>query len=161
MNDLNTLTTQLHALTDRRLSTRARLLHVGLVLMALALSALLAALLIDEPVLPLHTRVAFLVLLGIGLSWAVFGLWVLCRRDTLLVQQQLIAASLATGFCALFTLGALWMALWGGRPTLLWAALCGGVQWLVALWLLARASHRRRLLKERLAHLQASQQRVS
>lgn len=156
MSDLKILANQLNALTAQRLSTRARLLHLGLVLVALALSALLVGLLLDEPALPVQTRVAFLVLLGIGLSWAVYGLWVLCGQDRHFVHQQLIAARLATAFCALFTLGALGMAIWGDRPTLGWAALCGSLQWMVAIWLLVRASRRRRLLEERLAMLQAS-----
>lgn len=118
------------------------------------MSAVLAGLLVGEAALPLRTQAAFLVLLAMGLAWASHGFRALRHRETPLVNQQLVAARMAVAFCAVFTLGALGMGLWGGRPALLWAAGVGALQAGVAVWMLTRANRRRQQLQHRLLQLQ-------
>lgn len=146
---------RLQELTKGQLSPARRYALVALVLVALTMSALLAALLVGEPMLPLRTRFAFLAMLGVGLTWAGYGAWALRTRRVLLVAQQWVAVRIAVAFCAAFTLAALGLGLCGDRPSLLGAAGVGLLQTGAAILLLIRVQRRRQALRERLRALEA------
>ncbi len=141
------LQARLRALTQRTLSSPARYFHVAVLVMALIMCSLLGALLATESDLPGRTQLAFSALLALGIGWVVYAGWVLTRKNTLLVHQQVVAAWMAvsgTGAFFLCSAVAMWlstsataMAALGTAATLL-----GG-----AAWLLARSTHRLGQLK--------------
>ena len=69
------LAADLRRLTVLELSLPARLRYVALLLGAAAMTAIVSALLLTEPELPLRTSIAFAVMTVIGLSWMVFAAW--------------------------------------------------------------------------------------
>lgn len=104
----------------------------------------LLALWLTEEGLPLRTRVAFALLTAIGLAWSGFFGWVLTRRQLLFAYHRVVAGRLAVGACAIFTGGALLLAML--QPELratgfLAAAFGGGL--IAAAVLLLRAAGRR------------------
>ncbi len=141
------LEARLRALTQRTLSSPARYFHVAVLVLALIMSSLLGALLVTETGLHGRTQLAFSALLALGMIWAVYAGWVLTRRNTLLVHQQVVAGWMAVGGTGAFfvccavsvwvTNSVLAMAALGAAATLL-----GG-----AAWLLARSTHRLGQLK--------------
>ncbi|WP_192579629.1 hypothetical protein [Micromonospora sp. AMSO31t] len=76
----------------------------------LAGSALLSLLWATEPNLPARTRVAFAVLVAIGLCWATFGGWAVTRRTPLFARDRVVAGWLGVGAWLAFTVGALVIA---------------------------------------------------
>ena len=66
--------------------------HVALLLGALSATGLIVALLATEPALPPRAKIAFTVMVAIGLSWSTFAAWVLARRGVLFGKERLIAA---------------------------------------------------------------------
>jgi hypothetical protein len=130
------------AMQDRmaaQLSRRARLGHVLLLLAATAMTGTIGSLWITEPAIPRRTHLAFAVMVLIGVSWAVYAVWVLTRRRVLLGQHRVVAGGMAVTFCAIFTVGCAVVALSGaGRPA--WAASAvGAVMLLISTALLAQA----------------------
>jgi hypothetical protein len=130
------------AMQDRmaaQLSRRARLGHVLLLLAATAMTGTIGSLWITEPAIPRRTHLAFAVMVLIGVSWAVYAVWVLTRRRVLLGQHRVVAGRMAVTFCAIFTVGCAVVALSGaGRPA--WAASAvGAVMLLISTALLAQA----------------------
>ncbi|WNH52534.1 hypothetical protein [Stenotrophomonas oahuensis] len=136
------LEVRLRALTQRTLSSPARYFHVAVLVLALIMCSLLGALLVTETDLPGRTQLAFSALLALGMGWVLYAGWVLTRRNTLLVHQQVVAGWMAVGGTGAFFIcsavaawiatDALAMAAVGAAATLL-----GG-----AVWLLARSTHR-------------------
>ena len=94
-------------LAETELSYRSRIGHVALLLAALGMSAVVAALWITEPALPLRTRVAFAVMTLIGLAWSGFALRVLTHRRALLASHAIMAGRMAVTFAVVFVVGAL------------------------------------------------------
>ncbi|MFD5316112.1 transmembrane transport protein [Streptomyces sp. NPDC127098] len=84
-----------HALAaEASLSSRMR--HVAVGLTGGCGAALVALLWATEPgPLPTRTQVAFGGLVGVGLAWAVFAGWVLCRRRPLFARDRVLGARLA------------------------------------------------------------------
>jgi len=102
-----TLANDLRQLTALELSLPSRLRYVALLLGASTMSAIVIALLVTEPKLPVRTSVALGVMAVIGVSWIVFAAWVLTRKRVLLGSHRIIAGRLAVVFSAVFVIGAL------------------------------------------------------
>lgn len=144
------LQSNLHALTHKALSPRARFGHVLLLLAATAMAIVLFALLATEPDLPMRTTAAFAAMLGIAAAWMIYSGWVLMNRNTLLINHRVIAGTMAVTFSALFTAGALAVGFAGGADAAFLAAGLGTGFTAVSTWLLARArADRARLLARR------------
>jgi hypothetical protein len=90
------------------LSLRRRVGYVVVGLAGVTGSALISLLWATEPGLPPRTKVAFAVLVAIGLCWAAVGGWAVTRRMPLFAQDRVIAAWL--GACA-------WLAFAAGSLT--------------------------------------------
>ena len=144
------LPADLRRLADAELSLPSRLGHVALLLSSLAMTIVVTSLWLTEPYLPLRTRIAFGVMVVIGLSWTAFAVWVLTHRRILLARHRIVAGRLAVTFSAVFALGALTASAVTQRPEALAAAGLGMVMLGVAVVLLVRA-HREfsRLLNRR------------
>ncbi|WP_051330138.1 hypothetical protein [Niveispirillum irakense] len=80
--------------------------YVALLIAALAMAATLTALLVTETSLPTRTMAAFATMLVMALCWVAHAGWVLTHRRPLYGRHKLTATRLATGFSALYTLGA-------------------------------------------------------
>lgn len=89
------------------LSLGSRLGYILLLLVAIPVAGVILALLLTEPALPLRTRVSFVVLVVIGVSWAAFAAWVLSRRRVLLGHHRILAGRMAVAFSLVFLAGAL------------------------------------------------------
>lgn len=151
MNEKSTvaLTQSLAQITERALSTRARLGHVALLLAATGMSILIAALLVTEPALPLRTYLSFAALLAMGACWIGYAVWVLMNRHTLLANHRIVAARMAVTFAAVFALGAFALGFTTGSRAMYFAAALGGGMFALAVGLLLRAHRRFRELQAR------------
>jgi hypothetical protein len=89
------------------LSLRRRVTYLVLALAGLTGSALIGLLWATEPGLPPRTKVAFAVLVAIGLCWAAFGGWAVSRQAPLFARDRVVAGWLGVGAWLVFTLGAL------------------------------------------------------
>ncbi|MGO1069865.1 hypothetical protein [Lysobacter sp. CA199] len=144
----------LRELLERELSPAARGAHVGLLLLAAAASAALAALWLTEPALAARTQAGFALLLAINLSWCVYALWALRHRRVLYARHRLIAARMASAFCALYSLGAFALAMLGGLSAGWFAGLIGLGMTGVAAALQLRARRHYAGLQQRRAELE-------
>lgn len=88
------------------LSPQSRVAHGVLLAASLAMTVVLAALLLTEPDLPLRTWTALAVLAAIGMSWTGYAAWVLTQRRVLFARQRVVAGWLALIFTSIFTVGA-------------------------------------------------------
>ncbi|MFJ7217590.1 hypothetical protein [Amycolatopsis sp. NPDC098790] len=88
------------------LSLRRRVGYVAVALAGLLGSGLAGLLWATEPGLPPRTKVAFAVLVAIGLAWAVFGAWAVTRRAPLFARDRVVAGWLGVAAWLLFTAGA-------------------------------------------------------
>jgi hypothetical protein len=138
---------------QRELSA-SRLGHTALLLVSLFVAAGIGELLLREPNLPLRTRVAFGVIVIIGISWSVFAGWVLARRRVLLGYHRVAAARMSVLFTSLFVIGALAIGWIQGAGVGYGAAATGLVMLTIALWLLRKAHRRMRWLEARRGELQ-------
>ena len=100
-------TRQLQQLATTELSSVSRFGYVALLLVALAMTIVIASLWLTEAALPLRAQLAFAVLIVIGLSWAVFSVWALASRRVLLGWQSVVAGRMAVTFTTVFVMGAL------------------------------------------------------
>jgi hypothetical protein len=141
-------------LLERGLSTRARYGHVLLLLAALAMSIVVAALLLTEPSLPARTQAAFAVILLLALGWVAYAVWVLGHRWTLLAGHRVVAGVMAVTFSAVFTAAAAVAAVITTLPAAWAAAASGAALVAVAAALLIRAIRHRRRLEARRAELE-------
>ncbi|MGY0002926.1 hypothetical protein [Micromonospora sp. I033] len=114
---------------DARLSLRRRAGYLILAFAGLTGSALLSLLWATEPNLPARTKVAFAVLVAIGLCWAAFSGWAVTRRTPLFARDRVIAGWLGVGAWLAFTVGALIITLLRHKlePSLLGIVLTLGV----------------------------------
>ena len=114
-------------LADAEFSFRSRLGYVALLLAALMMTAIVAALWMTEPALPLRTQLAFAAMTMIGLSWSAFALWVLTHRRVLLARHGIVAGRMAVTFSAAFLIGALAVGYASGARAAFAAAGLGAV----------------------------------
>ncbi len=142
-------------LVAAELSLPSRLGHTMLLVVSLGGAGVTGALLATEPALPLRTSIALAAMVAVGLSWAAFATWVLTRRRVLLAEHRVVAARMATGFTALFTLGAWGIGRWGEFGRGADAAVAVGLVMLaVAVSVLVRARRRFHELSRRRAELE-------
>ena len=133
----------------------SRLGHTALLLAGLAGATVAAALLLTEEGLPARTRIAFVVLVIIGLAWAGFALWVLARRRVLFATHRVIATRMAIAFTTVFTVGAALVGFGSGAAAAgLFATVVGMAMVGVALFLHLRARRQVRQLTARRAELE-------
>ncbi|MFC4534335.1 hypothetical protein [Sphaerisporangium dianthi] len=92
---------------DAPLSLRRRVGYVTLACAGLAGSVLVGSLWATEPGLPPRTKVAFAVLMAIGLCWAAFGAWAVTRRLPLFARDRVVAGWIGLGAWVTMTVGAL------------------------------------------------------
>ena len=92
---------------ERPLSLRTRVGYLAVGLAGLGGSGLIGLLWATEPGLPVRTRVAFAVLITIGLAWTVFGGWAVTRRTPLFARDRVVAGWLGAGAWLVFSAGAL------------------------------------------------------
>ena len=151
-----TLANDLRQLTALELSLPSRLRYVALLLGASTMSAIVIALLVTEPKLPVRTSVALGVMAVIGVCWIVFAAWVLTRKRVLLGSHRIIAGRLAVVFSAVFVIGALSVGLTTSQASPLAAAAMGAVMLSVAVTMLARAKRQFVQLSKRRDELQRS-----
>lgn len=149
---------QLRALTDHALSSRARHLHVALLLSASAIAALLIALLVTEPAIPALTRHTFEVMLAIASCWVAYAIWILRHRHPMLTNHRVVAGRMAVIFSALFSVGALSMALLRGQPVFWFATATGVFMCAFAAMILLVAKRRAAALR---AHRSALEQMLA
>jgi hypothetical protein len=105
---------EIRRLVAAELSLPSRLGYVALLLTALAVAVGVGSLWLTERSLPLRTHVSFALIVGVALAWVAYAGWVLTRRNVLLAGHRIVAARMATGFCALFVAVALAIGWWGG-----------------------------------------------
>lgn len=134
-----TVPVELRQLADTELSLPSRVRYVALMLLSLAMAAIVAALWLTEPALPLRTQIAFAVLIGIGAGWIAFAGWVLTHRRILLAGHRIVAGRMAVAFCSVFLLGAVAAGYTTGRSAGYAAAAQGAVLLAVAIAVLVRA----------------------
>ncbi len=134
---------EMQRLINGELSLRSRLGHTALLLVALAMTVVIASLWLTEPSLPVRTQIAFGVMVGIGLSWVAYAAWVLTRRRVLLAGHRVIAARMAVTFTTVFVLGSVALGIWSpvGRPAFAAAGL-GALMLMVAVAMLLSARRR-------------------
>jgi hypothetical protein len=92
---------------ERPLSLRRRVGYVIVALAGLLGSGVVGLLWATEPGLPPRTKVAFAVLVAIGVGWATFGTWAVTRRAPLFARDRVVAAWLGIVAWLLFTVGVL------------------------------------------------------
>jgi predicted signal transduction protein with EAL and GGDEF domain len=129
----------LQRLLDSELSLPSRLGYVALLLVALTMTAVIAALWATEPVLPLRTHIGFALMVAIGLSWIIFAVWVLTHRRILFARHQIVAGRMAVTFTTVFLLGTLVVGYSTGRPEAYKATAVGMVLVGLAVVVLVRA----------------------
>jgi predicted signal transduction protein with EAL and GGDEF domain len=129
----------LQRLLDTELSLPSRLGYVALLLAALTMTAVVTALWVTEPVLPLRAQIGFALIVAIGLSWIVFAIWALTHRRILFARHQIIAGRMAVIFTTVFLLGTLVVGYSTGRPDAYKATAVGIVLLGMAVVVLVRA----------------------
>ncbi|MGW5745529.1 hypothetical protein [Amycolatopsis sp. NPDC003861] len=92
---------------ERPLSLRRRVGYVSVALAGLLGSGVAGLLWATEPGLPPRTKVAFAVLVVIGVGWAAFGTWAVTRRAPLFARDRVVAGWLGVAAWLLFTAGVL------------------------------------------------------
>jgi len=133
----------------------SRLGYTLLLLASLAGVGVIVALLVTEPALPARTRIAFALIIAIGLSWAAFATWVLARRHVMLAGHHVVAARMAVAFTSLFTLGGSIIAAVAGKRDTAYTIVGVGLTMLtVAIVRLVRARRRVAALSKRRAALE-------
>lgn len=134
---------------NEELSLRSRVGYTALLLVGLGGAGLIGSLLLTEPSLVMKTRVAFGVLIGISLSWAVYAAWVLTRRRVMLAGHQIVAGRMAVAFSAVFVIGTALVGMYA-------AGAFGVVMLAIAIAILVRARRRFAKLMERRRMLERS-----
>ena len=149
-----TLADDLRQLTALELSLPSRLRYVALLLAASAMSAIVIALLVMEPRLPLRTSIALGVMAVIGVSWMIFAAWVLTRKRVLLGRHRIVGGRLAVAFSTVFVIGAVAVGWTTSNASPYAAAAMGAVMLSVAVTMLARAKRQYAQLSKRRDELQ-------
>jgi hypothetical protein len=137
------LVARLERLARTELSTRARVAHVLLVLVASTMTIAIVSLWLTEPALPTRTHAAFGMLSTIGLAWTAYGVWVLRAKRVMLARQRVTAGRLAVTFTGTFTIACVVLAATTSVAAS-WPAAAMGLVLLavaVALWRRAEANY--------------------
>lgn len=138
------------------LSLGQRVLSTLLLAVDLAVGIAVGSLWLTEPALPPRTRIAFAAIVAVAAVWAAALGWTLTRRKVLLARHRLVTSRIAVAASALFSAGALAIAL--ADPELCTAGLAAGtlgaLLLVVAVLLWRRAARRYRRLAERVRHLE-------
>jgi hypothetical protein len=145
---------ELRQLTATELSLPSRLRYLCLLLIAATMTAIVAALLLTEPQLPVRTSFALAILAVIGTSWMAFAAWVLTRRRVLLGSHRIVAGWLSVVFSAVFAIGALALGFAMSSAAAFAAAAMGAAMLMVAVLMLVRARRRFASLSKRRAELE-------
>jgi hypothetical protein len=136
-------------LARTELSSRARLGHVLLALIASAMTILVVSLWLTEPALPHRTATAFALLTIIGLAWIAYSIWVLTARRVMLAQQRVVAGRLAVTFTGVFAAGCIvlnyTLAARAGWPAVVMSLLLLALA--LRIWRRAEAAHARLLAR--------------
>lgn len=142
---------EMRRLLAGELSLRARLAHVALLLVALAMAVAVGSLWLTEPELPVRTHVGFALVVVIAIAWVGYAAWVLSRRRVLLAGHRVVASRMAVGFNALFVFATLALGYWGPPSRAPYAAASLGLLMLAAAVALHAQARRRfaRLLERR------------
>lgn len=148
------LADELRHLTTLELSLPSRLRYVALLLVASTMSAIVTALLVTEPRLPLRTSIALGVMGVIGVTWMAFAAWVLTRKRVLLGSHRIVAGRLAILFSTVFVIGALTVGWTTSTAAPFAAAAMGGVMLSVAVMMSILAKRRCARLSKRRDELQ-------
>lgn len=143
-------------MTDRELSTAARVRYVILLLASLLMAVGVVSLWATEPTLPLRTHVAFGLMTVIALAWTTFAARVLTVRRVLYAKHRVVAARMAVAFTGVFVAGALVLAVSTGAAGGYVAAATGAVLFTVAVALLVRSQRTLEQLVARRAELAAA-----
>ncbi|GGK81972.1 hypothetical protein [Mangrovihabitans endophyticus] len=131
------------------LSLRRRVGYVAVGLAGLTGSALISLLWATEPALPPRTKVAFAVLVAIGLSWVAVAGWAVTRRTPLFARDRVIAAWLGTGAWLVFAVGSLILAASRHRSELPLTGVVVALGLMAAVNLWSARRRRRALLRRR------------
>lgn len=144
-------TARLRSIMYSQLALPSRLGHALLLVVAMLATLVCTILLFTEPDLPLRTRVAFGVGIGIGASWSTFAVWVLSRRHVLYARHHVIAARLAIAVSTIVLVGSAMLAqTTQGAHAIVWSAI---VMLLIAIAVHQRAQRRVAQLELRRAEL--------
>ena len=141
-------------LADAQLSVRSRVGHVALLLVAMIMTVVIGSLWLTEPSLPLRTRLAFAVLVTIGMLWTAYAVWVLGNRQVLFARHRIIAGWMAVSFTGIFLLGAFAAALQTGASAAYAASATGIAMLTGAIVILMRAQRAVAKLSARRAALE-------
>lgn len=144
----------LRALLDTELSTSARLWHVALLLVSLAMTAVAVSLWATEPSLPARTQLAFAAMTLIGVGWAVHAIRVLGSRRVLLAKHRVVAGWMAVTFTSVFASVSVAAVFLTGAPAARGSMAFAAVMWVVALALLGRARRENQRLEARRRELE-------
>jgi hypothetical protein len=93
---------EVRLLAGAELSLKARLGYVALLLASTGMTAVVVALWLTEPVLPMRTQLAFGAMCVIGVSWVALAVWALRARRPLFARDRVIAGRMAVTFTAVF-----------------------------------------------------------
>jgi hypothetical protein len=132
-----------------RLSLRRRVATVSALLGGLVMAVVIGLLWATEPALPPRTQIAFGVMVGIGLAWAAYGVWVLVRRAPLFALDRVVAAWLALTATGLLTTFACLLMILFDRGSPAWFALTFALLILAAVNLHRARRHRAALLRRK------------
>lgn len=140
---------QVRSLARGELSLRARLGHVALLLVSVALTVVVVSLWVTEPALPARTHAAFGVMTLIGGCWMVFAWWVLASRRPLYARDRVIAGRMAVTFTSVFVVAAVAAVSLVSNPAALAALVTGIVMLVLAVRMFADAHRQFAALAER------------
>lgn len=134
---------EMQRLLAGELSLRMRLGYTALLLVALAMTGVVGSLWLTEPALPLRTQAAFAMIIGIGLSWVVYAVWVLTHRRVLFAGHRIIAARMAIAFTTTFVAASLSLGFWGPAGRAAYGAAAFGAVMLAIAVVMLRTARRR------------------
>lgn len=155
------MTPQMKSLQDVRklagaeLSLKARLGYLALLLVAAAMTSVIASLWLTEAVLPLRAQLAFGAMCVIGASWVALSIWALRARRPLFARDRVIAGRLAVTFTAMFMAAGVAAVVIAGSAASYGVLATGAVMLAVAFRVLAGARRRFADLAARRATLES------
>jgi hypothetical protein len=132
-----------------RLSLRRRVATVTALLGGLIMATVIGLLWATEPALPPRTQIAFGMIVGIGLAWAVYGVWALARRTPLFALDRVVAGWLALTATALLTAFTSLLTILLDRGSAVWLALTVALLVLAAVNLHRARTYRAALLRRK------------
>jgi hypothetical protein len=144
----------LHRLTDQALDSTQRVGHLLLVLAAAAIAFALGGMLVERLPISRNATLGIAAMFALTTVWLVYGVRVLMRRRTLLVDGQVAAARLALLFTATVTAGAMAFGALVGARAMTGASWFGVLMMSMAVIMYVRAWRRRAALQSLRARLE-------